>query len=81
MPAGWKQLSGCLGGEVGGRERCLAAGEAGCWSRQCWLGQTAAHQTCSLAFPHSAELVLVLPETSLLHCADRKCHSLHTAGV
>lgn len=28
-----------LGGKVRGREQCLAAGEAGCWSRQCWWGQ------------------------------------------
>ena len=59
-----------LGGEVGGRERCLAAGEAGCWSRQHWLGPTAACQTCSSALLLPTELVLVLPETLLLHASD-----------
>lgn len=59
-----------LGGEVGGREQCLAAGGAGCWSRQHRLGPTAARLTRSSAFPHLTELVLVLPETWLLHTSD-----------
>lgn len=84
FPASWLQLwelalGACRleaalwlspGGEVGGSERCLAAGEEGCWSRQQWLGPTAAHQTCSSAFPCPAELVLVLPETLLLQASD-----------
>lgn len=70
MSVGWKHCSVSLGREVGGREQFLAAGEASCWSSQHQLGPTAAHLTCSAAFPHLPELVLVLPETPLVHASD-----------
>lgn len=84
MPAGWKQHSGSPWVErwEGGRERCLAAGEAGCWSRQLWLGPTPAHQTRSSAFPCPAELVLVGLETLLLHASDLEISlSPYSGGV
>lgn len=71
-----------LGGEVGGREQCLAAGGAGCWSRQHRLEPTAARLTRSSAFPHLTKLVLILPETLLLHTSDLEISlSFYSLGV
>lgn len=72
-----------LGGKVGGREGAVPCCRWGRLLVQAALvGPAAAHQTCSLAFPHPKELVLVLPETSL-PCASvlEFLFSLYSWGV
>lgn len=60
-----------LPGWEGGRERAVPCCRWGRLLVQAVLvGPTAAHQTCSLAFPHPKELVLVLPETLLPYASD-----------
>lgn len=60
-----------LPGWEGGREGAVPCCRWGRLLVQAVLvGPTAAHQTCSLAFPHPRELVLVLPETSLPYASD-----------
>lgn len=72
-----------LGGKVGGREGAMPCCRWGRLLVQAVLvGPTAAHQTCSLAFPRPKGLVLVLPETSLPYASDLEFPlSLYSWGV
>lgn len=70
-----------LGGKVGGRERCLAAGEAGCWSRQHWWGQLQLTRLVLWHF-HTPENLFWFCQRLCFHVLlIRNFHSLHTAGV
>lgn len=57
----------CGGGRAGAVPGCRGGSS---WSRLHWSVPAAAHRTRSAAFPRPAELVLVVPETLLLHASD-----------
>lgn len=81
--AGWKHCCGSpwVGRWEGGREGCLAAGEAGCWSRQRWWGQLQLTRLVLWHFHAPKNLFWSCQRLHFHMLLAWNFHSLYTAGV